>query len=203
MTAQPAPFITEEDYLQRERAATLKHEYYRGQIYVLAGASEAHNLIAMNIAALLRSSVRGSSCRAYPSDMRIKVEQTGLHTYPDFSVVCGPPQFTDPNRRDTLTNPNLIIEILSPSTESYDRGEKFQHYRTISTLQEYLLVAQHQYRIERFVRSAQNEWLLSDITGIEASLPLTRLQTELTLAAIYEQVELGSDLYAFRERRSS
>lgn len=202
MTAQPALYITEEEYLQRERVATLKHEYYRGQVYALAGASEAHNLIAMNIAALLRARVRGRNCRAYPSDMRIKVEQTGLHTYPDFSIVCGPPQFTDPNRRDTLTNPNLIIEMLSPSTESYDRGEKFQHYRTITTLQEYILVAQHQHRIERFVRNAQNEWLLSDITGIEASLPLALLQTELALAEIYDQVEFRSDLYALRERRS-
>jgi Uma2 family endonuclease len=202
MTAQPIIYITEEDYLQRERASTLKHEYYKGQIYAMAGASEAHNLVAMNIAALLRSRVRGSSCRAYPSDMRVKVQPTGLNTYPDFSIVCGQPSFVDPDKRDTLTNPNLIIEILSPSTESYDRGEKFQHYRTIDTLQEYILVAQDKYRIERFVRNENNEWVLSDIAGIEASLPLALLQTEISLAEIYEQVELRSDLTSLRDLRS-
>lgn len=202
MTAQPISYITEDDYLQRERASTLKHEYYAGHMYAMAGASEAHNLIAMNIAALLRSRVRGSSCRAYPSDMRVKVQSTGLHTYPDFSLVCGPPAFVDADKRDTLTNPKLIIEILSPSTESYDRGEKFQHYRTIETLQEYILVAQNKYRIERFVRNEHNEWVLSDITGIEASLPLALLQTEIALAEIYEQVEIRSDATFLRDLRS-
>ncbi len=202
MTAQPIPYMTEAEYLQRERASAVKHEYYDGHIYAMAGASEAHNLIAMNIAALLRSRVRGSMCRAYPSDMRVKVQQTGLNTYPDFSIVCGSPSFVDPEKRDTLTNPSLIIEILSPSTESYDRGEKFQHYRTIDTLQEYILVAQNQYRIERFVRNESNEWVLSDIVGIEASLPLTLLQAKIPLAEIYEQVELRSDLTLLREMRS-
>jgi Uma2 family endonuclease len=199
MTAQPIPYVTEAEYLRHERASTLKHEYYAGQIYAMAGASEAHNLIAMNIAALLRARVRGSDCRAYPSDMRIKVQQTGLNTYPDFSIVCGEPSFAEPDKRDTLINPSLIIEILSPSTESYDRGEKFQHYRTIETLREYILVAQNKYRIERFVRNEHNEWVLSDIDGIEAVLPLALLQTEILLTEIYEQVEFRSDLRLLRE----
>jgi Uma2 family endonuclease len=202
MTAQPIIYITEDDYLQRERASTLKHEYYAGHIYAIAGASEAHNLIAMNLAALLRSRVRGSSCRAYPSDMRVKVQPTGLNTYPDFSIVCGQPAFVDADKRDTLTNPGLIIEILSPSTESYDRGEKFQHYRTIETLQEYILVAQNKYRIERFVRNEHNEWVLSDVSGLEAALPLALLQTEIALADIYEQVELHADPAFLRDLRS-
>jgi Uma2 family endonuclease len=195
--------ITEEEYIQRERASTSKHEYYRGHIYAMAGASEEHNLIAMNIAAILRARVRGTTCRAYPSDMRLKVLQTGLNTYPDFTVVCGPPQFTNPEKRDTLTNPSLIIEILSPSTESYDRGEKFQHYRTIDSLQEYLLVAQNKHRIERFVRNDSNEWVLSDIAGIEASLSLHTLQTQIPLAEIYEQVPIRADITLLRESRSA
>ena len=202
MTAQPIPYITEEEYLQHERVNTSKHEYYDGHIYAMAGASEEHNLIAMNIAAILRARVRGSTCRAYPSDMRLRVLQTGLNTYPDFTVVCGPPQFTNPEKRDTLTNPTLIIEILSPSTESYDRGEKFQHYRTISTLQEYILVAQNKYRIERFVRNESNEWVLSDIAGVEASLLLHTLQTQIPLAEIYEQVAIRSDITLLREAKS-
>lgn len=102
MTAQRIQYLTEEAYLQYERTSILKHEYYKGHIYAMAGASEEHNLIAMNIAAILRACVRGSACRAYPSDMRVKVLQTGLNTYPDFTVVCGLPQFVNPEKRDTL-----------------------------------------------------------------------------------------------------
>lgn len=202
MTAQPKQYLTEEVYLQYERTSVLKNEYYNGHIYAMAGASENHNLIAMNIAAILRAHVRGGTCRAYPSDMRVKVVQTGLNTYPDFTVVCGPPQFVNPEKRDTLTNPIVIIEILSPSTESYDRGEKFQHYRTIDTLQEYILVAQNKYRIERFVRHDTNEWVLSDIAGIDASLALRTLQTYIPLAEIYEQVPIRTDITLLRESNS-
>lgn len=202
MIAQPIQYLTEEGYLQHERTSLVKHEYYNGHIYAMAGASEEHNLIAMNIAAILRARVRGSTCRAYPSDMRVKVLQTGLNTYPDFTVVCGSPQFVNPEKRDTLTNPTIIIEILSPSTESYDRGEKFQHYRTIDTLQEYILVAQNKYRIERFVRHDTNEWVLSDIAGSDAVLPLSTLQTSIPLAEIYEQVPTRSDVTLLRESSS-
>lgn len=204
MAAQPLPYLSEDEYLRRERKSTQKHEYYKGHLYAIAGASEAHTLIAMNMAAALHASVRGRSCRAYPSDMRVKVLKTGLNTYPDFTVVCGPPQFVDPEKRDTLTNPVIIIEILSPSIllptmKSYDRGEKFQHYRTIDTLQEYILIAQDKHRIERFVRHGSNEWVLSDSVDIESSLPLAALQTEIALAEIYEQVLINSGVSLLRE----
>lgn len=197
--AQAKPFISEEEYLQRERNSVIKHEYYAGHIYAMAGSSEAHNLIAMNIATLLRTRLRGSDCRAYPNDMRLKVLQTGLNTYPDFTVVCGPSQFSDPNRRDTLLNPVVIFEILSPSTESYDRGVKFQHYRTIETLQEYILVAQDRYRIERFVRQAGGDWLLSDLAGPTATLPIAALDIHLPLGEIYELVSFTSTEPDLRE----
>src|SRR5262249_9988400 len=142
MTAQPKPYITEAEYLELERASASKHEYLAGEIFAMTGASEQHNLIASNVTATLHRQRRGRSCRVYPSDMRIKVTQTGLNTYPDITVVCGPPEFTDPTKRDTLINPMVIIEILSPSTERYDRGLKFQNYRTIPSLQEYILIAQ-------------------------------------------------------------
>jgi Uma2 family endonuclease len=192
MSAQPAYSLSEEAYLQGERESRLKHEFYAGRAYAMAGASEQHNLIAMNIATLLRTHLRGSGCRAYPSDMRLKVMQTGLNTYPDFSIVCGESLFTDTARRDTLLNPIVLIEILSPSTESYDRGDKFHHYRTIATLHEYILVAQNKFHVERFVRQQGNEWLFSDCVGSEAVLSITAIQPSFALADVYEQVEFSA-----------
>ncbi|WP_255427259.1 Uma2 family endonuclease [Candidatus Chloroploca sp. Khr17] len=166
----------------------MKHEYYAGTVYAMAGASEQYNIIALNIAAALHTHLRGRSCRAYPSDMRVKVIKTGLNTYPDFTIVCGQTQFTDPVKRDTVINPTVIIEILSPSTERYDRGMKFQHYRTITSLQEYILIAQDKPYVERFVRHEQNEWVFSEAIGLEAIIPITSIQGSLALQAIYEQV---------------
>lgn len=180
--------LTEETYLQYERASTVKHEFYAGQIYALAGASERHNLIAINLAAMLRSHLRGRNCRTYPSDMRLKVLSTGLMTYPDFTIVCGSSLFLDPEKRDTLLNPSVILEILSPSTESYDRGVKFQHYRTIESLQEYILIAQDRPAIERYTRQQHHEWLLSDIVGIDAVLAIAAVQADIPLTEIYDQV---------------
>jgi Uma2 family endonuclease len=193
MTAQRKPYLSEEAYLAHEQLSPIKHEYYAGGVYAMAGASEAHNLIAMNVAASLHRQLRGQSCRTYPSDMRLKILQTGLYTYPDFTIVCGPTQFAHVEKRDTLINPIVIIEILSPSTEPYDRGEKFQHYRTIATLQEYVLIAQDKYRIERFTRQDANEWLLSESVGLDTALSLAAIQVTLLLADIYEQITVNPD----------
>lgn len=190
MTSQPKPLITEESYLEQERRSRTKHEYYAGQVYAMAGASEQHNIIALNIAATLHAQLRGTACRAYPSDMRIKVVRTGLNTYPDFTLVCGQSQFSDPVKRDTIINPSVIIEILSPSTERYDRGMKFQHYRTIPSLQEYILVAQDRYQIERFIRHEHGEWVFSEAIGLEATMPIRLIQGSLALQDVYEQVVL-------------
>lgn len=198
MTAQPKPYITEELYLQRERTSLEKYEYYDGEVYAMAGASEQHNIIAMNVAALLHAHLRGRSCRAYPSDMRVKIVKTGLYTYPDFTIVCGQSQFTDPEKRDTLINPTVIIEILSPSTERYDRGLKFQHYRTMDTLQEYILIAQDKYHIERFTRQENNEWTLSEAIGIESIVPIASIQAHFGLNDIYEQVLLAPEMLLMR-----
>jgi Uma2 family endonuclease len=120
--------------------------------------------------------------------MRVKVLRTGLNTYPDLTIVCGQSQFTDPLKRDTLLNPTVIIEILSPSTERYDRGMKFQHYRTIDSLKEYILIAQDKYHVERFLRHEQNEWVLTEAIGQEARMPIVSIGGELILQEIYEQV---------------
>ncbi|PDW04161.1 Uma2 family endonuclease [Candidatus Viridilinea mediisalina] len=190
MTAQPKTYLTEAEYLEREQESVIKHEYYAGEIFAMSGASEAHNLIASNITAILHNQIRGRGCRIYPSDMRIKVEKTGLYTYPDITVVCGTSEFTDMMKRDTLINPTVIIEILSPSTERYDRGVKFQNYRTIASLKEYILVAQNTYHIERYVRSETQTWMLNEAVGIEASIMLASIQCVLVLADTYEMVDM-------------
>jgi Uma2 family endonuclease len=193
MTAQPKPYLTEEEYVNLERASTRKHEYYAGEIFAMTGASEQHNLIATNITASLHQQLRGRDCRVYPSDMRLKVLQTGLNTYPDITVVCGSPQFVDQRKRDTLINPTVIIEILSPSTERYDRGMKFQHYRTIESLQEYVLIDQDKQHIERYTRREPRQWVLEEASGFESTLDLTSIGVALRLKDIYEQVELVED----------
>ena len=154
----------------------------------MAGASEQHNLIAMNIAAQLHMQLRGGGCRTYPSDMRVKVMKTGLNTYPDFTIVCGQSLFTSMSKRDTLINPTVIIEILSPSTERYDRGMKFQHYRTIETLQEYLLIAQEKHHIERFIRQSSQEWVFSEAIGCDSSMAIPSIHGILELREVYERV---------------
>jgi Uma2 family endonuclease len=190
MTAQPKPYITEEAYLLEERRSTIKHEYHNGRVYAMAGASEQHNLIAINLAASLHGQLRGKGCRVYPSDMRLKIVKTGLNTYPDFSIVCGQSEFTDSVKRDTLLNPIVIIEILSPSTERYDRGIKFQHYRTIPSLKEYLLIAQNDQVIEKFTRQETNEWVLTEAVGIETVMPLLSVQISLALKDVYDEVPI-------------
>lgn len=196
MTAQPKIFISEDSYLEREYQSTTKHEYYAGEVYAMAGASEQHNLIAMNIAAQLHAQLRGGTCRTYPSDMRVKVVQTGLNTYPDFTIVCGQSLFTNTSKRDTLINPTVLIEILSPSTERYDRGMKFQHYRTIATLQEYLLIAQDKHYIERFIRQPSQEWVFSEAIGRESSMPIASIHGTLELRDVYERVTFLPEVVA-------
>ena len=192
MTAQPQAAISEEEYLVYERASTVKHEYYRGRIYAMTGAKEPHNLIAGNTLATLHSQLRRKPCRVYPSDMRVKVLRTGLNTYPDITVACGQPQFTDAVR-DTLINPAMIIEILSESTERYDRGLKFENYRTIDTLQDYLLIAQDHYHIEHYARQPNGQWLLTEATHLDAAIDLQSIDCRLLLEDVYEKVEIERD----------
>ena len=190
MIARPKPYITEAEYLELERAGTSKHEYFAGDIFAMTGASEQHNLIASNVVASLHQQMRGRSCRIYPSDMRLKIMQSGLNIYPDITIVCGSPQFTDAAKRDTLLNPIVIIEILSPSTERYDRGMKFQHYRTIPSLQEYILIAQDEQHIERYTRHDANQWILIEASGSDATLAISSVSVTLALSDVYEQVDL-------------
>ena len=161
MTALPERSFSLEVYLALEETGEGKHEYYQGMIYDMTGASEPHSLIAANIIASLRPQLRGKVCKVHAGDLHVMVEATGLYTYPDVLVVCGAPHFVGA-RREMIDNPTLIVEVLSPSTEQYDRGKKFQNYRTIATLCDYLLIAQDATRVEQFVRQEDNRWLLSE-----------------------------------------
>jgi Uma2 family endonuclease len=187
MVAQPHGKMTEQEYLAFERASDTKHEYYRGETFAMAGASGKHVLILNNTVITVGQQVRGR-CRVYSTDLRLRVSPTGLYTYPDIILVCGRPSYAD-NVFDTLLNPTIIIEVLSPSTEAYDRGRKFGQYRTLETLQEYLPVAQDSPLVEHFVRQEDGTWRFDAANGLEASIYLPTVDCTLALADVYALVE--------------
>ncbi|WP_295391897.1 Uma2 family endonuclease [uncultured Thiodictyon sp.] len=187
MNTQPKPHLTPKDYLVWERQQETRHEYFDGEIYAMTGASREHNLVCLNIAASLHTQMRGKPCEVYNNDMRVKVSKTGMYTYPDIAAVCGEPQFEDA-AVDTLLNPVVIIEVLSDSTEQYDRGAKFRHYRTVASLRHYLLVAQSECRVEHYVRESNNRWLLTEYREIDESIDLAALECRLRLGDMYERV---------------
>ena len=191
MSSQPKTFLTGEDYLELERQAERKSEYCQGEMFAMAGASLAHHVLAMNLAAILHAQLRRRPCQVYPSDMRVHVTATGLYTYPDVTVVCGKPQLAD-EHADTLLNPSFIAEVLSPSTEGYDRGRKFEHYRSIASLTEYLVVAQDRVHVDLYTRQQDGGWVLSEASGLEETLELRCLGCRLALADLYEKVDLAS-----------
>jgi Uma2 family endonuclease len=188
MSAQQDHLLTSEEYFALEERAEVRHEYHRGRTYAMTGASARHNLIVGNVIAGLHGQLRKSACRVYPSDLRLKIEQSRSYVYPDISVVCGALQLSD-DRPDTITNPTMLVEVLSPSTENYDRGQKFELYRTVESLQEYLVIAQDRLHVEHYIRQADHRWLLVDFYLPEHALRLAAIQCALTLADIYEHVE--------------
>ncbi|HEU4323649.1 MAG TPA: Uma2 family endonuclease [Roseiflexaceae bacterium] len=187
MSAQPHRYVTNEEYLALERSGTEKHEYLAGSVYAMAGASARHNRIAGSAYASLYAQLRQRNCTVYPSDMRVKAVQTGMYAYPDITIVCGNEQFED-DTQDSLLNPVIIIEVLSPSTEKVDRGRKFQSYRTMLSLREYILISQDDCRIERFARQSDNTWVYSEAAGHDDVIELSTIQCVLRLADVYEKV---------------
>jgi Uma2 family endonuclease len=183
------------EYLERERVAATKNEYYAGEIFAMAGGSRRHNSIKGNIFAALYTKLTHASCRPFLSDQRIRISQLDLGTYPDLSVVCGELEgdMVDP---EAITNPCVLVEVLSPSTESYDRGKKFDFYRQIDSLEEYVLVSQQEPIVERFKRQPNGDWLLTVYKGLEATLNLTSIQTDLQLQDIYRFVDWSADEHA-------
>ena len=182
-------YATPEEYLAFERAAEYKNEYFDGEIIAMTGASRKHILITGNIAAELRAQLRGRPCETYPSEMRVRIPSANLYTYPDVVVACGTPEFEDAEV-DTLLNPVLIVEVLSKSTSSYDRGAKFDYYRTLPSLEEYLLVEQNEYHVVQYVRQHDGRWLLADIRGADGRVELPSVECVLTLSDVYERVEM-------------
>ncbi|MCL4204088.1 MAG: Uma2 family endonuclease [Pirellulaceae bacterium] len=189
MSAVPKPLLTPQEYLSRERRAETKSEYLRGEMFAMSGASREHNLIATNVSAELQQQLRERPCEVYQADMRVKVSPTGLYTYPDVTVVCGEPQFEDAEV-DTLLNPTVLVEVLSPTTADYDRGGKFTHYRRLASLQEYVLISQDRPLVEHYVRRGADEWLLTEQRGLDEVLVLPSIGCQIPIAEIYRKVSL-------------
>ena len=187
----PKTFLTPEQYLEIERKAEFKSEYFNGKMFAMAGAKEAHNLLTMNVGFALHPQLRARPCRIYANDMRVRVSATGLYTYPDVIAVCEERHFLD-DQRDTLLNPNLIVEVLSPTTEAYDRGRKFELYKAIESFTEYLLISSDRVHVDLFRRQPDGDWLRKSADRIEDVLDLQSIGCRLSLADLYEQVEFAA-----------
>ncbi len=182
-------YISPEEYFDMEEAAEYKSEYYHGEIFAMSGASHNHNMIAVNILASLYNSLRDSDCVVYPGDMKVQIEEAEHYVYPDVSVVCGDIEFAE-NRDDTVTNPVVIIEILSKSTKSYDKGDKFKSYRKISSLRDYILVDQYTCSVEHFYKNDAGKWALDEFEDLNESFKIRSVGAELSLNAIYYRIKV-------------
>ncbi|HEX8131336.1 MAG TPA: Uma2 family endonuclease [Pyrinomonadaceae bacterium] len=187
MASLPDYYLSPEEYLTIERRAEYKSEYVDGVIYAMAGGSERHNLIAANLIIAIGAQLRDRPCRIYPSDLKVRVANSGRFFYPDVSIVCGETQFAD-DERDVVLNPVIIVEVLSESTAAFDRGKKFQSYQQIESLREYLLVSQDEYVVEHFLRQDDGRWLYTKAAGLEEAIALPAVQCELALSDVYRKV---------------
>jgi Uma2 family endonuclease len=187
VSAQPQPRLTPEQYLELERASEFRHEYYNGRMYAMSGGTHPHSIIIGNLGRVLGNALEKGPCLVTTSDFRVRVSPDGLYTYPDVVVVCDPPKYAD-GHRDTLENPVLLIEVLSRTTEAYDRGFKSAQYRTVDSLQEYALISQTEPRVEVFRRQAGGNWLLSEFVRMEASCRLESVGCTISLSDIYGKV---------------
>lgn len=181
--------VSDDEYIARERRSESKSELIHGEIVAMAGASPRHNAVAANVVRVLGTLLKERRCLVFSSDQRLHVEATGLYTYPDVTVACDHLRF-HPKYRDTLLNPNLLVEVLSDSTEAYDRGAKFAHYRALASLREYVLVSQHEPRVEHYLRLDSGQWVLTAYEGESATAALPTLGCELPLREIYDKVNL-------------
>ncbi len=194
MASLPITRYTPDEYLEQDRRAEFRSEYLNGEIFAMAGASRAHNLIANNISTAFNLQLRAQPCETYASDMRVQTSPAGLYTFPDVVVVCSEPQFRD-DRTDTLLNPTVIVEVLSPTTEAFDRGEKFAQFRRLPSLMGYLLVSQTQPHLEHFARTPEGLWLLSEADSLAKQITLASIGCTLLLSDVYSKVP-------FAEQRS-
>ncbi|MDQ3133039.1 MAG: Uma2 family endonuclease [Acidobacteriota bacterium] len=192
MSAIAKTKLTPEEYLEFERKSEIKHEYFDGEIFAMSGAKRNHNKITTNLSGLVWQHLKSKNCENYSSNMRVFVPETGLYTYPDLVVVCGEPKFKD-DVFDTLLNPVLLIEVLSDSTEGYDRGKKFQHYRSIESLQEYVLVAHDEARIEKYVKRGDGFWFFTEAVGVESEIEFASIECRIALGEVYDKIDFTDE----------
>ena len=189
--AQPAKeFYSPAEYLSREEAAAYKSEYYDGEIIMMAGSSDQHNTIAGNVYLALRLAFKGKPCKAYISDMKVRIEQGNLFTYPDVVALCGEQIFM-PKRNDVITNPGVIFEVLSASTSKYDRTSKFELYQAVESLKYYVIIDQKRYAVGCYHRTAKNKWELQTYENPTDTIQLPAINFEITVADIYAEVDLS------------
>jgi len=191
MQALAEQFLTEEEYWALEEISPIKHEYFDGRLYAMAGGSRQHALLAANTIIALGNQLRGKPCRAVGSDQRVKIEESGLNTYPDVVVYCADARF-DPRHRDTLLDAVVILEVLSPSTENYDRTDKFDHYKRIGALRDYLLIEPRRLRVEHFHRAQNGDWIVRIADSMESALALDSIGGVLALRDVYDGVEFDT-----------
>ncbi|MEI7811859.1 MAG: Uma2 family endonuclease [Ignavibacteria bacterium] len=187
MQTQEKKYISPEEYLETECKAEFKSEYYNGEMFALAGAGRWHNIICHNIGLSLGNQLKDKPCEIYQNDMRVFIDENAFYTYPDVVVACGEPEF---NKDENLVNPILIIEILSPSTEKYDKGAKFYFYRNIKSLKEYILVYQEEFLIEQFIKQSENEWKLKIYNKANMAAELVSIDCQLPVSDIYNKIKI-------------
>lgn len=187
MATSPKIFISEAEYLEEERKALNKSEYYKGEIFSMAGASKYHNKITASVIIALGSHLSVKGCSIFPSDLRVHNNENTLYTYPDVTVVCGEEKYLD-DESDTLLNPTVLIEVLSPSTEEYDRGTKFKLYRSIPSLKNYIMISSTEFAAEIYTRTEKDEWIFQTARGEDSALHINAIDYSLSLKDIYAQV---------------
>jgi Uma2 family endonuclease len=188
MSTLTVTHVTPEEYLAAERLSETRSEYLDGGVYPMTGASANHSRIVFDVGAELDLQLSGRGCEVFVIDMKVRLPGSRKFFYPDVVIVCGDLQYHD-ERKDIITNPDLVVEVLSPSTEAFDRGAKFEAYRTVESLKEYVLVAQDRPFVEQFVRSEAGKWEYAAAIGLESSLTLPSIECMLNLAAVYKRVE--------------
>ena len=188
LAKQKPKFYSAKEYLMLERESEVRHEFLNGEIFEMAGANKRHNLITSNVNRVIGNHIVDRNCTAYGSDMRVKIDATEKYTYPDVVALCGPEEFEDATE-DNLLNPALIIEVLSKSTEAYDRGVKFAYYQSIASFHEYVLITQEPFRVEQFVRQDANTWTYFEFRSADDVVKLTSIDCEISLRDIYQKVE--------------
>ncbi len=190
MSSAPTTYITPEEYLERERNAETRSEYFQGEVFAMAGASLRHGRIVSNLVAEIHQQLRNRPCNVYSTDLRLAVGAAGLYTYPDVMVVCGEEKVAD-HHDDMLLNPTLLVEVLSKSTKNYDRGQKFESYRKLPSLKEYLTVAQDKIQVEQWMRQPDDRWILREYEASAKTIALPSIGVELQLSEIYRKIDFS------------